>query len=788
MEKINEKTKMFLLLAGISFQLLPEMLQAVLLYATRRSLGDFQMAVCGVIGIVLGTGCFFGAFALQFREEGIKNRGVFLRFLLGMLPVLCYTILDHMVKTYLFPVLAEKWFERLELLLLVMGAISLLFLALEGYACYAWVEGVRSRSLLHPVAEFLRHPFCGLGILLMLGLSEAAPALLSYLIQFLPGQNTYALSSLLQQGAAGILTGLLWILVFYLILVSFSGQKGKTEERGLWPTGKELVFTIAFAVVLAVLLVFQVMGKRQDPVEQVCEEIEEDLKASGLALIRGDVEGSVRSLQRACSVREVFCAALELGEGKSLEELAAEDPDNRLAEYFYCLKQQAPERMEERLRTAGRSPEYGLALLDLYGEMEELTESQQAYREEILSLCVGAGVYQNPYIRPEQMENKKERLKFRLKDYAGLEEQAALMEQAAAMMREGDMTQELVDQALSLAGEYPGNWTAQYLAAMAGSSLTYDEAGHYDRTVEAAAQYGRLYQEAFDLTEEEQCGLELTVADMMVKCYAWEEALPYLEDVIQKGGLEEAFPMASMCYEMLGEHEKTYELCMQMLEAEPGHVTARYYAAVNALKQGNVEDSLRQTVELARLAKESRDDAAYTADGALYAVLQMLAFNDDSRYTGYQYAVYDKLTKEQRKTVEQEPFLADYLDAVYECFASKEEGHKEKALSLTEKVLQENDRLPQAWYLKGTILFHMESYQEAVEAYQRSLALQEGTPAVWYALANAYDGLEEYEPAYEACRRALALLPQQDHGSDWYGISYHCGNLMKALEEKLGRD
>lgn len=235
----------------------------------------------------------------------------------------------------------------------------------------------------------------------------------------------------------------------------------------------------------------------------------------------------------------------------------------------------------------------------------------------------------------------------------------------------------------------------------------------------------------------------------------------------------------------LKQYDDCYDLCLKMQKEDPNLVSAKYYAAESALKSGDTDDALKQAIALSKLAKKPSEDSNFAADVSLYTLLQMISFNDSAQYTGYQYAVYKDLTEEQRKIVDSETFFANYLDAVYYCFGTNEKDHLDTALSMVEKVLNENEDLPEAWYLKGAILFAQDSYKEAVQAFQKSLALLEDSPTVWYALANAYDGMEDYEAAYEACKKTMALLPEQDHGSDWYGVSIHCGNLMKALEGKV---
>ena len=73
-----------------------------------------------------------------------------------------------------------------------------------------------------------------------------------------------------------------------------------------------------------------------------------------------------------------------------------------------------------------------------------------------------------------------------------------------------------------------------------------------------------------------------------------------------------------------------------------------------------------------------------------------------------------------------------------------------------------------------------------LDVYKRQ-TLNDRIPAIWYAMAREYDRLGEYEKGIEACKKALALLPEQDHGSDWYGINYHCSRLLSLLQEEVKR-
>ncbi|MCI8638020.1 MAG: tetratricopeptide repeat protein [Coprococcus sp.] len=781
----KEMSRIFILLAALSFQLLPDLFKAIVFKILGRSLKPWMIGICIGLGIALGMALLMAAVLFSFREENRKNQGAGIRFCQGMARTGCFYLIYALLMETAFPLLAEKCSGRTTLLIITAGVAAVLFLILKGYSFYAWIEGCRACRYVHPLREFLKHPLYALGITLVLGLAEGAPDLLALGKARIPVLQEYLSWPFIIPFAGGLLQALLLLLVFGMIISMTRKKPGETMEHKENAPGVQPVLLAVFAVCAAALLIGHCVAALPDPVDTICEEIEEEIQSAGRRMAKGDVEGCLEDLKKARSIVEIWSTVLGMEQEETEEDMLERYPDSTLAEYLYCFDTKDPSLLEESMRIAGASPEYAVVLLDLYAEMGKLSKEQRAYQSDLISLCLSKGVYENYFVVPGDVAAKREKLKTAFGKYEGLAEQTELMDQAADILREGSVTREMVDDALSLAEKYPKNWIAQYIAAVTGSNLTYDHAGHYEATVRAAGEYERLYREEEELSEEDLCLLELKTASMMVNCYGYEEAVPYLEKAIEEGGLKDAFEMASHCYMELGEYEECYDLCLQVQKDDPDLVEARYYAAESALKSGDVKNALEQMQALARLAKKHSEDSDFSADVSLYTLLQMISFNDSSEYTGYQYAVYKDFTEEERKMIDKEAFFANYLDAVYYCFGSNENGHLDTALSLIEKVLDENENLPEAWYLKGAILFGKDLYKEAAQAFQKSLALLEDSPTVWYALANAYDGMEEYEAAYEACKRTMALLPEQDHGSDWYGVSFHCGNLMRALEGKV---
>ena len=65
----------------------------------------------------------------------------------------------------------------------------------------------------------------------------------------------------------------------------------------------------------------------------------------------------------------------------------------------------------------------------------------------------------------------------------------------------------------------------------------------------------------------------------------------------------------------------------------------------------------------------------------------------------------------------------------------------------------------QGWFEKGNRLSGQGRFEEAVEAYQKSTALNDLSPVAHYNLGVAYKNLKEYEKAVTAFKKTVALEP-----------------------------
>ena len=355
--------------------------------------------------------------------------------------------------------------------------------------------------------------------------------------------------------------------------------------------------------------------------------------------------------------------------------------------------------------------------------------------------------------------------------------------------REGRASQNLVEEALALSEEYPGNLQAQYAAALIGSSLTYDGADHYDRTAKALLRLEEQYLEERAPGKEARLLFEKDIARMLMQIYHEEEAAEILEEIEEEAADTEVYELLARCYDHTGRQEEAYELAADCADRGLESPYLAYYAALSALKLGKTDESLAYASKLAAYMPELEGEELKECDVWMFELMEFLVMKDSSRYTEFQYPVYEDLTETQNAFVDGNPFFRNYLDAAYLAYGAKDKDDPTEGFARIDAVLEVNPELASAWYLRGVIASNTneETYmREAVECYQRAGELNDQIPAVWYAMAREYDRLEEYENGIEACKRALALLPEQDHGSDWYGIQFHCSQLLKTLLREVG--
>lgn len=803
----NELISGLLFLAMLCVRFVPELLIVSTFRVQQHSLAPFLPVLYQLLGCAAGIVLFavvtcFLVFKIGKRED--EKQKFCLMSQINLVPLVFGTYLLDWLFCNLYMQDFSMLGKHMMAGYVILGGITFLLTVLQGFAFYGYVGRSMHAPLRKPVRNMLRQFGKGILLILILGVFNAIPFLVDTLIGFewIPsGIAIHFLGKVLT--AFGQACCLLLALKQVIRMLEKEAASRVAEavepevETEVTQKNQKMTVVLKFPVISTVIiavLLFGAVGIKKltmNPVKQMEEYAGLYMVSTSGKLLAGDVEGALLEARSARNLMDMWIVAAGGTVERSVDEIYRENSGDTNVLYLTAMVKEDPALIERYLRTHGMQPQMCLALLDVYEEMEELTPTQRRYRADAMNACISEGVFTATWVRPDDLEDSCEKLEAAAQDLELVYDTEALLEQISAVGKAGSDKRAVLNDVLALAEEYPDNWMAQYLAAYVGSETTSDDARHYDQTIAAAKKYVKLYVKEVEPNEAQEYSLYISASQMIMKCYGYEEALPYLEKVIDNGSKEQkngALVLALKCYEALKDYETCLEQCDVFLDEYPENADALYYGAIAALKLGDADSALEYADSLATLTEETVTAESFGNDVKLYTILQYIALRDNSQYTQYQYEIYSKLSDEQKQQIAENPFFADYLGAVYNCFVNKDKEHYALALADVERVLEANAELPQAWYLKGAIHFSMgetANYEKAVDAYKRALAINPENPTTWYALANAYDGLGEYQQAYEACQHTMSLLPEVDHGYDWYGVSYHCKALMQALEREL---
>lgn len=765
-----------LFLASMCFLLIPELLKATIFCMVGHSLPVIVTMLVDVLGIVGG----FILLILYIRKKQRWETPGILVCLEGLMPALCAYMLSWLMMEFVYPLMALVFYKSVMTGIILYAAVTLMLFIMQGMAFYAFV--IRCSGRKGTFGSYMRRIYLGVPASILVGLLSLVGELVYFKLPF----NNVTVHFLMYLAASLLMAGLFWLA--FALLCRMADKAERAPSIGLEFRAYNTFFTVG-ALILLGFSVFRSLY--HEPVREITKTLDAYVYEAEMDMATADLDGAVEKMDRMQKTLAIWKQCAGIGEEGTLEDAVYQSPTDEewmyLAAYYY----QDASGIAQYMRMYDEHPELSLAVLDLYRKPESYDDlsamkMQKECRQAALVNCLENGYYTSTWLRPEDVEGKALKLAGEIPEYTKYEKMYNVMHLLLKDYQGGAATQELVDEALLLAEQYPDDWMVQYTAAKAGSELTYDGAGHYEATGNAALRYVELYIGEKDPSAEEAYDLRLSAAQMMLQCYQYETALKCLNAALDMDESGNAYIMMAQCYNELNMLEECYQTSAEYLKTHPESSTAMYYGAVSALKLGMHDEMLQMTSKLAAALEDCEDpEERLYLDFSLYNLLQYISLNDEAQWTGYQYAFYDQITEEQWPVIEENAFFAKYLKAVYNAF----KADTAVALELVEELLAEHEDIANLWYLKGVILYNMQDvtrFEEAVECYRKALSIMPEYATAWYAMANAYDGLEEYELAIEACEHALALLPEQDHGEDWYGISIHCGRLLEALKSKVG--
>lgn len=754
---------------------LPYILHTVILTVTERSLSDFAYGFANVLGGVLAVAMIYLALGFMGMTRLWDFISCMLTFFWAMMfvqlgqQVILVKLQAHIVDhTWLMPTVYA-----------VMAVVTVFFLAMA-------------------VLNGFRKPLKMLLVMLMWG---------GYLLVQLAVQKLLELCTGFMEAA--FLTNLVMILIYAMIdtLIIYGILVYARKATEGWQRKEYSVIyrNVPFLVAIVVaLIVCGVQSTSEDPLDVVVGDLQEDLLQGDLALFNENLEFAMKFYERALNRMDMwkFVFNQEVDTNR-IQELVNRKEDLQF-NVLYWEKTGDLEAIENYLLYDAVNLDLAIKYLDMMAiradagilhnvrpevelqpeELKKRIERTSAIKKDIIALMIANNYFRNTTISIADVTESKEELLEVIEEYEKAQLSRDVLQTLADTGKTGEVTQERVNAMLDYAESYPENMFLQRMAVVYGNALKGDNAPHYGRTVQAAIRYEKLFAGSEGVTGSDVAQCKIAVAQWIMNMKDYATALSYLEDALKVQENVDAVNMAAQCYNQLGQADKCREMTEKLLQIEPDNIQALTYCALAYLKEGNKDKALEYSIRICEVMEKAEGEEKHVAEVALFSMLQYMVFNDNAGWTGYRYKIYERLDETQKELVQSNQVFYDYIEAIHLCYNKRD---WQGALERINAVLGNQGELSQALYLKGNICYGAKDYAGAVEAYKASIKVEGESPTVWYTLATSYDALEMYEEAYEACLMAESLLPETDHGFDWYGVAIHNGRLMNALKRELGR-
>lgn len=261
--------------------------------------------------------------------------------------------------------------------------------------------------------------------------------------------------------------------------------------------------------------------------------------------------------------------------------------------------------------------------------------------------------------------------------------------------------------------------------------------------------------------------------------HQFSQALEAMQEAVRLApNLYEAHHNLAILYSVNCDLDAALRETDEALRLKPDSGDAYYFRGVLLMAQNRWEEAAEALVRAAEL---SPDNAAIQA--ALGKTYETLGRADEAA-AAYQKAT--ALSGEELKEKKDDPrAIAAHADIL------ASQGKPEEALAEYQRAIQRAealglrpDRLAWLYRSLGSTYLDLERWAEAVEAYERAVALSPGLPTDHSSLGIAYQHLEQYDRAVAAYQKALAILPCDANTHDLLGDLYRkLGKVDEALHE-----
>ena len=117
------------------------------------------------------------------------------------------------------------------------------------------------------------------------------------------------------------------------------------------------------------------------------------------------------------------------------------------------------------------------------------------------------------------------------------------------------------------------------------------------------------------------------------------------------------------------------------------------------------------------------------------------------------------------------------------------EGKFDEALTLINKLIENDSNDYENWYYKGIILDNLAEYEKAVESFKKALVLNDGDEIKTFIANSLYKWAKiaffpdlEYQKALTLINEALEIIPESEDSSEFYFLK---GEILEALKEPV---
>lgn len=793
--------------AMFCMDVLPSLMCSVSMLITQDFISGIIVRLWEIAGLLLFFVLIFSAVVSYGRKEKFRFSYEALYYLADVAELIFFCVLFvQLTGTYALRFLQKypQYYHQLlivELALCAVIAVILpwfLFAVLTGQKISETGKGVFRRSV-----SLLIHPMQYAGWIILTAAFFLIPRGVETLFCDLLSFGGVSVASNIGRH---LLCAFIRAGIFYLLLVTMNASAAKwkekkeikrrkkiaagkvkeTQERAEAPVilSKLRLVTAGLAVIGAAALL--IAGVVISPTASVTEQIASEIAVLGAEgskeLLKEDFSAAHAYFEAACTHMNAWKAYAQ-GDDEALQSLAEEYPGDETVRYLSASLAEDITVLEDYVMRENDSEAMKQRLLEGYASAggSELSGAQQERYKNLVLEMAASETFVREAAAVSDLRGEARELAAALEEFGILEADEQALSVLADSGYEGAVTDDMVETLLVTAEENPDDEGLQYLAGVYGASLKYDNAPHYERTVECLQRFDKLHDENDQYQEEDIELQKLTTAGLMMECLGYKEAAEVLDGITLDSAREEADNMLLLCYDRLEDYEKCYEKAVKAAENDSENLAAMFYRSLAALRLERPEESFEALFDLSAViqAQDTEEETRMEAEALLYPLIEFATFNDSAGFTEFQCQYYDKLSEEQLAKLKEDSFLAAYMEAMYRCFGNKDpETAKEKIA----EVLEICPDLPQALYLKGVIYAQEKEFDTAAVSYRQSLALNRKSAAAWYALANAYDALGEYQEAYDACVNAETLIAATDHNYDWYGVGIHNGRLKNKLE------